>query len=71
MRLVTPRCLLVAAACWRRATVPLASLDPDTVDTVVRELNSVPVFAIRLVDEGTLYGTEPSCSIMYSYQYQY
>ena len=60
--------LLVASACWQQGRSPvhlIASAWEQSLEDVVHELNSVPVFGIRLVEEGTLYGTEPGGSIMY------
>ena len=53
---VAARCLLVASTCWRGRTpaVEASTWTPDIIDAVVEELNSVPVFAIRLKDEGGL-----------------
>ena len=62
--------LLTAAACWHAPRFRLhacaSSWDPETLEAVVRELNTVPVFALRLIAENTLYGAAPGCSTMYS-----
>ncbi|KAL3927178.1 MAG: hypothetical protein SGPRY_002946, partial [Prymnesium sp.] len=65
-RALAPQPPLLAAS---RARVHIAAAldgwDPKVLSAVVRELDSVPLFAIRLTSENTLYGAE-SGSMMYS-----